>query len=318
MLQYVKRKKRGVIMSTYGGNENTAYVKYFPLEEYVKKIKLQPYLLEHLERTNCEFDNYRRQLDKYDEDYIVNYWVYSLYEELFSSDQIENVGFDMRKLENKSLLFDTLSINHRRIHELHNFATEGELEPTFEYRKVPVNVSCYGEDGKEHIFWRGANPEDVTKFMNDFIKIYKYNGTSLIFSNPFLVSALIHLLFVRIHPYIDGNGRTARIIHSIKFTETINKLYGTRLKLSPLNLSQSILLNKVTYVNRLDNIYFDLEHDNNDSINAWFDYILDMADEQIYHSTNRLDFIDTSKFSNNIVTSGTNPVKVRSMRINKF
>ena len=64
----------------------------------------------------------------------------------------------------------------------------------------------------------------------------------------------MHLLFVRIHPYSDGNGRTARLIHNIKFTESINKLYGMKLKISPLNLSKSILLNKITYVKRIDNI----------------------------------------------------------------
>ena len=69
--------------------------------------------------------------------------------------------------------------------------------------------------------------------MNDFIRVYKQGGTSSIYSNPFLASSLIHLLFLRIHPYTDGNGRTARILHNIKFTEMINKLYGTRLKLSP-------------------------------------------------------------------------------------
>ena len=128
--------------------------------------------------------------------------------------------------------------------------------------------------------------------MSDFIKIYKHGGTKLLFSNPFLASALMHLLFIRIHPYTDGNGRTARVIHNIKFTEMINKLYGTRLKLSPLNLSGSILVNKMTYVKRLDNIYFDVEHDTNDNINKWFDFILDMADERIFVARNRLDNID--------------------------
>ena len=39
------------------------------------------------------------------------------------------------------------------------------------------------EDGTEDIFWRGANPEDVNKFMTDFINIYKQSGTSLLFSS---------------------------------------------------------------------------------------------------------------------------------------
>lgn len=279
---------------------NSDFIKYFNLEEYIDKIKLLPNLLEHLESTNRDFDDYMRKLSTYDEEYIINYWIDLLYQELHFNQNIENNKFDMTTLSHRSVFFDTLNINNKRIHELHNFVIEkdiekGLLEETIDYRKVPVNVSRFTEEGKEEIFWRGANPEDVHKFMNDFIKIYKQGGTSLLFSNPFLTSALMHLIFLRIHPYTDGNGRTARVIHNIKFTEMINKLYGTRLKLSPLNLSGSILVNKITYVKRIDNIYFDIEHDTNDSINKWFDFILDMADERIYIASAKLNTVDISK-----------------------
>ena len=79
-----------------------------------------------------------------------------------------------------------------------------------------------------------------------------------------------------------------------EFTEMINKLYGTRLKLSPLNISESILINKITYVKRIDNIYFDTKHDSNIEINAWFNFILDMIDEQLYKAMNKLEKIDSS------------------------
>ena len=217
-----------------------------------------------------------------------------LYIELVSNQKIESLKQDESRILDNKIFFDTLSISHKRIHTLHNFITDGELEPTFSYRDTEVNVSKINSDGSEDIFWRGVKAEDVVKFMNDFIKIYKQGGTSLIFSNPFLVSSLMHLLFLRIHPYSDGNGRTARIIHNIKFTESINKLYGSRLKISPLNISESILINKITYVKRIDNIYFDIKHDSNNEINAWFNFILDMIDEQLYKSMNKLQEIDSS------------------------
>ena len=273
---------------------NSDYVDYFSLEDYISRIKLLPRVLEHLEDTNKEFDKYINELFKYDEEYIINYWIYLLYIELVSNQKIESLKQDESRILDNKIFFDTLSINHKRIHTLHNFITDGELEPTFSYRDGEVNVSKINSDGSEDIFWRGAKAEDVVKFMNDFIKIYKQGGTSLIFSNPFLVSSLMHLLFLRIHPYSDGNGRTARIIHNIKFTESINKLYGSRLKISPLNISESILINKITYVKRIDNIYFDIKHDSNNEINAWFDFILDMVDEQLYKSTNMLQEIDSS------------------------
>ncbi len=271
---------------------NSDYVSYFPLDEYVGRIKLSAYLLEHLQDTNNAFTKYRNKMSAYDEEYIVAQWIYSLYTELEYSKKIENMNFEKIDLTNDTVFFDTLSISNKRIHGLHNFATRGEDEPTFTYRKTDVNVSRYNQDGEEEIFWRGANHEDIEKFMNDFIKIYKRNDISLLMSNPFLKSSLIHLLFLRIHPYADGNGRTARLLHNSKFTESINKIYGTRLKISPLNLSESIYLNKRSYVKAIDNIYFDLKHDSNDAINDWFDMMLNMADEQIYSSSNKLDLID--------------------------
>lgn len=266
---------------------NSDFVSFFPLEEYVEKIRLLPSLLEHIEDTNRDFDEYMHKLAEYDQNYIVNYWIFLLYEELRSNQSIELQRFNESTLVEKGVFFDTLNITHKRIHQLHNYV-ESDKEPTFSYRTGPVNVSYKDQKGIEHIYWRGANPEDVNKFMNSFLNIYKQSRTSLLFSNPFLVSSLMHLLFLRIHPYSDGNGRTARIIHNIKFTETINKLYGMKLKISPLNLSDSILINKITYVKRIDNIYFDLEHDTNEAINAWFNFILDMADEQIFRATSRL------------------------------
>lgn len=187
-------------------------------------------------------------------------------------------------------------MSHTQVKRLHKFAfPKGEDE----YRDDDVRVSRITQSGDEEIFWWGAKANDVKHFMDDFIRFYKSNSLSVLDTNPFLKSSLAHLLFVRIHPFSDGNGRTARLIHNIKFTETINKIYGMKLKICPLNLSQNILLNQATYARRINDIYFDLEHDSNDEINKWFDFILNMVDEQLYFSTNRLPKLNKS--FNNII-----------------
>ena len=113
-------------INEFGMNED--YVSYFDLEEYVSKIKLLPRLLEHLESTNCDFDDYMKKLSSYDEEYIINYWIYLLYQELKSNQRIENHNFTITSLVDKSVFFDTLNITHKRIHELHNFVVEKEIE----------------------------------------------------------------------------------------------------------------------------------------------------------------------------------------------
>ena len=64
------------------------------------------------------------------------------------------------------------------------------------------------------------------------------------------------------------------------------------LKICPVNLSESINLNLISYMKSFDNIYFDLKHDNNDAINYWFDFILNMYDEQLYNKKNMINNID--------------------------
>ena len=270
---------------------NPAEVFYFPMEEYVKNIKLNEYLLEHLEETNANFDKYLKYLSKYDDYSVIYYFISLLSKEMRYSQAIEREHYispDMTLKNN--VFFDSLQMNNTRIKKLHQFVTfDDELK---DYRDDEVRVSRITKLGEEEIFWRGARNETLKNFMDDFIKIYKKNSTCLIHSNPFLKSALVHLLFVRIHPFFDGNGRTARMIHNLKFTDSINKIYGMNLKISPVNLSQSILLNQFTYVKRIDDIYFDLEHDSNDEINKWFDFILNMYDEQLYYSMSYLPKLD--------------------------
>ena len=270
---------------------NTNKVSYFSMEEYVDRIKLENSLLEHLDETSKEFDRYLKQLASYGIYPMVQYWIDSLWIELNYSQEIENQQiFFLDEIEKKGVFFDTLQISHNRIKQLHQFVTKSDV-PT-DYRKGEVRVSRIKDNLEEDIFWYGVQPEDLKKFLDDFIKIYKSSSISLINSNPFLKSALIHLLFIRIHPFGDGNGRTGRMIHNIKFTESINKIYGMNLKICPLNLSHSILINKPTYARKIDDIYFDLEHDSNEEINKWFNFILNMIDEQIYYHSNRINTLD--------------------------
>ena len=268
-------------------------IEYFNLEKFVNNIKLEPKILEHMQETNINFDKYFKQLSKYNDEFMLYFWISLAYDEIKNSNFVERHNFKNFDLSISDLFFDKLSISHNRIHNIHKFVmkNENETEKIGKYRKTDVRVSNITQDTEE-IFWYGAKPKDIKKFMDSFIKIYKTNNISIIDSNPFLKSALIHLLFIKIHPYYDGNGRSARIIHNIKFTETLNRLYNMNLKICPVNLSESINLNLISYMKSFDNIYFDLKHDNNDAINYWFDFILNMYDEQLKNKKNMINNID--------------------------
>ena len=267
-------------------------VRYFSLEEYVKNIKVSNEVLEHLEYVEEEFDNYMKKLLSYDVDYITKYWIYLLYIEMKSSQKIENHPFDNIKDLSPELLVNNSVISHDRIHQIHDYAVLDDNKDGFSYRNVGVNVSNINEDETEKVFYRGVNSADINLFMDDFVKIYNHTKNEQINNSSILKSALLHMLFVAIHPYRDGNGRTARIIHNLKFTSSISHYYKVSLRLSPINLSKSLYINKITYINTLRKIIFDGKHDDNVAINKWFDFILNMTEEQIYTSSQKLDTID--------------------------
>ncbi len=59
--------------------------------------------------------------------------------------------------------------------------------------------------------FRFASPEETSALMNDLMDWYKEKFISGDI-NPILFAAEFHYKFIRIHPFDDGNGRTARIL----------------------------------------------------------------------------------------------------------
>ena len=262
---------------------NLTRVNYFSLAEYVDRIHLCDDIFYHVEDTSKSFESYIKFLSAYDYDIIIKHLIDSFTTEIQYSNLVERHLVRPEEINKNNVFFDSLAMSHNRIKQLHKFVKEDEDNFSYDYRKQEARVSYFEDNGEEHIFWYGAEPEDIKKFMDDYITFYKSKGLQMIDIIPFLRAALCHLLFVRIHPFGDGNGRTARLIYDMKFTEMINKLYGTNLKISPLHLSMSIYLNQPTYVKKINDIYFDVEHNSNDEINQFFEFILNMTDEQIHY-----------------------------------
>ena len=80
----------------------------------------------------------------------------------------------------------------------------GTLEPG-QYRQVQNYVvnTATGE-----IIYTPPNPEDVPGLMKEFVEWLNNTGDV----SPILASGIAQHRFVDIHPFIDGNGRTARVL----------------------------------------------------------------------------------------------------------
>ncbi len=72
------------------------------------------------------------------------------------------------------------------------------------YRTVPVRIS-----GSRHI---PPEPYMVTKMMEEYFMFYHIHKHQL---HPVILAAEMHERLVSIHPFIDGNGRTSRLVMNL-------------------------------------------------------------------------------------------------------
>jgi Fic family protein len=105
----------------------------------------------------------------------------------------------------KYLIDKNSEISEREILSIHNLILRG-IDPSNagKYRTVQVMIK-----GSEHL---PPAPYLVAKQMEDLMLWYHSNKSQL---HPVVLAAEMHERLVTIHPFIDGNGRTSRLIMNL-------------------------------------------------------------------------------------------------------
>lgn len=106
----------------------------------------------------------------------------------------------------KDIAKQDIEISKRTIKEIHALILHGiDRENAGRYRTVPVMIS-----GSAHM---PPQPYLIEKQMEDFMIRFKQMEKEMV--HPVLVAAYLHGELVRIHPFIDGNGRTSRLLMNL-------------------------------------------------------------------------------------------------------
>lgn len=93
-------------------------------------------------------------------------------------------------------------LDQRTLLDLHRIVLKTiDSDHAGRYRSVPVRIS-----GSDHV---PPEPYLIDKMMEDFFLFYTSQKSVL---HPIVLAAEMHERLVRIHPFIDENGRTARLI----------------------------------------------------------------------------------------------------------
>jgi len=113
-------------------------------------------------------------------------------------------------LENLDKYSENGKITEKNILQLHEDITHYTLEYTYlegQYRTIPVHVvNNKGETVYKppHVNLIHTEMENFIEWINHIIKL-----------NPVIAAGIIHYEFVRIHPFVDGNGRTGRSLAAL-------------------------------------------------------------------------------------------------------
>ena len=106
----------------------------------------------------------------------------------------------------KDIAKQDIEISERTIKEIHALILHGiDRENAGRYRTVPVMIS-----GSTHM---PPQPYLIEKQMEDFILRFKQMEAEKV--HPVLIAAYLHDELVRIHPFIDGNGRNSLLLMNL-------------------------------------------------------------------------------------------------------
>ena len=106
----------------------------------------------------------------------------------------------------RELAKNEVRINERVIQDIHALILQGiNRENAGRYRSVPVMIAGSSD--------RPPQPYLVGKQMEDFM--IRFQEMEAKGTHPILIAAYLHDELVRIHPFIDGNGRTSRLLMNL-------------------------------------------------------------------------------------------------------
>jgi len=125
-------------------------------------------------------------------------------DEILKGKKISKKERDVKEVKNMKKCIDFLfdykgDIDEKMILKLHEIEQKGIMPDAGKYRNVNVRVGKY------------VCPEwmKIPGLMAEFMEWYKVARKKL---HPFELASLVHLKFVKIHPFRDGNGRMARLL----------------------------------------------------------------------------------------------------------
>ncbi len=178
-----------------------------------QKLTLLKYF-NKIKRTNIDFAYVRKVSAVYSSMIEGNVIDLDTYYKYFASGMNTNTNSfkEISSLEDAYIYAQNHVVNQKNVLHSHNLLSNSStIESKYRgaYRDKNVTVMKNGNE----IVYSGADAKIVKNEMNKlFNDISILRKRELSMSQVFYYASFIHLIFVAIHPFADGNGRTARLL----------------------------------------------------------------------------------------------------------
>lgn len=144
-------------------------------------------------------------------------------EALYAKKKIDAPDRDIHEVKNylsalkyiEKVVAEKKPITEKIILKIHKLVTDKTLAPQFcgHYRSGPIYVVRRRFGMPQETLYTGPEAKKVPQLMKDFVTWLKESEEKEI--NPVIVAAVAHLEIAAIHPFNDGNGRTARALATL-------------------------------------------------------------------------------------------------------
>ncbi|MDR2540799.1 MAG: Fic family protein [Candidatus Peribacteria bacterium] len=128
---------------------------------------------------------------------------------------------EIEDLMNAYLFAEKKSLNEKNVLYAHNLATLHLLDENLQGKYRTERVGVFGREG---LTYMAIEPEFVEEKMQElFADMTELLERKLTATEIFYYASQLHLIFVQIHPFADGNGRSARLLEKRFITEKLGK-----------------------------------------------------------------------------------------------
>lgn len=202
--------------------------------------------------------------------------------------QLEQQRIDSIQAASK-IINEKHTINKDELQKLHKLVIKGSQDDrreNYNYRTFPTKVGkvINGEEIISYI--PPETSEEIDEDINIILNFLNDDSSAQLIDTIFLKPLIAHALIAILQPFGNGNTRLSRVVQHTKIMDMTNKYYNLNLKYPVLYLSKNYLLTHPVYRGHIGRL---AEHQDDKYWNKWFEYNLNMLDEQLYFVNNKLD-----------------------------